>query len=51
MTVVLIYEDVFGDDFGEEGFYIFQNHDRLCGRPTFMWVIFFLERSQRRSFL
>ena len=22
MTVVLIYEDVFGDDFGEEGFYI-----------------------------
>ena len=23
MTVVLIYEDVFGDDFGEEGFYIF----------------------------
>lgn len=44
-------EDVFGDDFGEEGFYIFQNHDHLFALPTFMWAIFFLERSQRRTFL
>lgn len=44
-------EDVFGDDFGEEGFYIFQNHDHLFALPTFMWAIFLLERSQRRTFL
>ena len=51
MTVVLIYEDVFGDDFGEEGFYIFQKHDHLFALPTFMWAIFFLERRQRGTFL
>ena len=44
-------EDVFSDDFGEEGFYIFQNHDHLFALPTFMWAIFLLERSQRRTFL
>ena len=50
MTVVLIYEDVFDDDFGEEVF-IFSKHDHLFALPTFMWAIFLLERSQRRTFL
>ena len=50
MTVVLIYEDVFGDDFGEEGFYIFQNHDHLFALPTFMWAIFFFGKEPKANF-